>query len=251
MLIRVVRRFLRRRDVARKEEKIRQLHEHFGMRWDGTFFFLTEGIKTAQIMEMQKPSEGNEPRTLWERMIAKYGAANPASAKTWLTSVLKSGSNMPDEIQVQPDDYFYKIMPFTDTGGIRNTQSVYYLNQEQFRALLDPTVNMEDILGLPTTTNFIRYKVYRITARVQTTVFESTIAPTAQYHKDEMAKGTNWGKGHRTSGGGTQTLILDNSNQAIWEKGAVPEYVLESGESSSERNIRGLKLWSTYQRHNE
>lgn len=135
-------------------------------------------------------------------------ALNPNEVK--LQEVVESGATMPHEITIKKGAIFYKIVP---KGNNINSASVYYLSQSQLSAIKNKPAKLEQTLCLPLSSVAAAYDVFKITFMDATGyVFQSRIAPSIQF-----ANATPTVK-YTTSGGGVQTLILDNTNAQKWHK---------------------------------
>ena len=127
-----------------------------------------------------------------------------------LQEFVESGSTMPEEVPVKKGDEFFKIVP---KGNNINGSSAYYLNQTQLDKIKANPGKLEQILGLPLSSVNAEYDVFEIIYEgTKGYVFQSRIAPTQQF-----ANATPDVK-YATTGGGIQTLVLDNTDAAKWKK---------------------------------
>ena len=134
-----------------------------------------------------------------------------------LQEVIESGSTIPEKIPINHGDEFYKIVPKNpESTGIRG-RSPYYIDKTQLDIIKANPSILEQELGLPLSSVSQDYDVYKITYQGNGGyVFKSTTASTEQF-----AKSTPNIK-YITSGGGTQTLILDNFENTQWLKSLTP-----------------------------
>lgn len=164
----------------------------------GKTTYVTCGIKYNTFKK-------NHP-TLYNRMKALN------SNETKLQEVVEAGSSTPIELPIKKGSKFFKIVP---RGNNINSASVYYLNQAELNAIKNHPGKLEQRLCLPLSSVSANYDVFKITYKgVKGYVFQSKIASTEQYATktpDEK---------YTTTGGGVQTLILDNTNADKWEKTA-------------------------------
>ena len=143
-------------------------------------------------------------------MVELY--ASEELAEKYLPSVICSGSDYPDKAVVAKGEYLTKLVKIgADISGF----SVYYITPKELERLKMKPSRIEQELGLPLTSNAGVYLVYRMYALDDNLVFQSYVAPTVQYTSPSEA--VYW-----TSGGATQTLVLDNSNTVLWAKDSIP-----------------------------
>lgn len=94
-------------------------------------------------------------------------------------------------------DELIKIVPNGKSPG----RSPFYMKRSEFDRLKNST-SLEQELGLPIGSHSVKYDVYKATAKQQVDVFEGTVAPTIQ-------------NGYKTTGGATQSLILNTDKWKI------------------------------------
>jgi hypothetical protein len=136
-----------------------------------------------------------------------------SDADTYLPAVIESGSNVPTKITASSGEKFYKIVP---NGGNINSPSPYYLSQAEYNWIKANPSQLEQKLGLPLGSVSGKYDVFTITSKVNNDIFQSSIAATEQY-----AKATP-NIVYRTTGGRTQSLIINNGDQSKWIKSSTP-----------------------------
>jgi len=148
---------------------------------------------------------------LHEEMMAKY--STPVFGERYLPEVINSGSDIPKKVIFNKGDKVYKIVP---KGEDIERPSPYYLSEEQMKEIKNNPENFEQTLGLPLSSVSGTYDVFELTAKEDgISAFESTVAPTEQSGKPPQGS-------YETTGGGTQTLIIDNDNTDLWEKSDKP-----------------------------
>lgn len=174
--------------------------------------FITEGIDFNTF-------KSNNP-SIYDEMVSKYDS--PDFADNFLPDLIKSGNEVPKRIELKAGDKLYKIVA---KGQDIQSPSAYYLSKSELDFVKNNPEKLEQVLGLPLSSNAAQYDVFTITARTNVTVFESTIAPTKQFSK------ANPSSIYKTTGGRKQTLVIDNRNKNLWDKGEVPV------ESISPRNL--------------
>ncbi len=170
----------------------------------GTTTFETSGIDYASFA-------ANNP-TMQTEMRGMYQTLNDADS--YLPTVIHSGSNTPIKILAHDGDKFYKIVP---KGGNINSPSPYYLSESEFQSIKANPSTIEQKLGLPLGSASSEYDVFTITSLSDNNaVFQSTVAPTQQFAN------TTPNDVFHTSGGATQSLIINNNNANLWLKSPMP-----------------------------
>ena len=152
-------------------------------------------------------------------------------AKKYLPSIILSGSDYPDKATINEGEYLTKLVK---VGANISGFSVYYITPKELKRLKAKPDRIEQELGLPLTSNAGVYLVYRMYAIDDNVVFQSHVAPTVQYNKPEKA--VYW-----TSGGATQTLVIDNGNTARWTKETIPSDTLRIQTLPNINQILNLK----------
>ncbi len=148
-------------------------------------------------------------------MVSFYPA--DSIAKKYLPGIILSGSDYPNQVVIKKGEYLTKLVKI---GANISGFSVYYITPEELKQLkLDPS-RLEQKLGLPLTSNTNNYLVYRIHALDDNVVFQSHVAPTIQYSSPNKA--VYW-----TTGGATQTLVLNSNDKAHWKKESLPSDTLK------------------------
>ncbi len=148
---------------------------------------------------------------LYAEMVAKY--PNEAIAERYLPELIESGSDIPKKVVFNKGDKVYKIVP---KGKDISGPSAYYLSEKQMKKIKEKPDSLEQTLGLPLSSVSGSYDVFEMTAQEDgVSAFESTIAPTEQSGKPPQGSYT-------TTGGGKQTLIIDNGDTDLWEKSEDP-----------------------------
>lgn len=194
---------LEERDALWKELKEKYFPED---NWDNTKF------ETAGLNYDKFKLENGK---LHEEMSSLY--TDKTSAERRLPSIIESGSTKPRKIVVNKNHKFYKLVP---EGSNIDSPSVYYIDEVQFEKLKKVPESIEQTLGLPLSSVSKKYSVFEIRSRVDgNVVFSSEIAPTKQFG---IKSGTVSNDFYETSGGGTQILIIDNTDVLKWQKSSSP-----------------------------
>ncbi len=112
-------------------------------------------------------------------------------------NLMESGSTYPEKVQISAGEKLYKIMP---EGDMPTEHSAYFATEGEINSLKGLSYDqISDKLGIPLESQqTTRFDVVEVTAKQQTNVFKSVIAPTTQ-------------NGYAQPGGGVQTLITDRS----------------------------------------
>jgi hypothetical protein len=140
--------------------------------------------------------QGLNPATVDQNLVNQIKAGlSPTlddATKTVITNgILRSGVQAPTEVNVQQGDKFFRVVPKGQPVG----NSSFYLTEAEYKQLIGNS-NFEQVLGLPLDSSAAEYDVYATVAKTNTSVFQSTVAPTIQ-------------GSYNTTGGAQQTLILD------------------------------------------
>jgi hypothetical protein len=145
-------------------------------------------------------------------MRAMYNSAGDAD--NFLPGIVNSGSTYPIKITANQGEKFYKIVP---KGSNINSPSPYYLNEAEYQWIKANPSQLEQKLGLPLSSVNAEYDVFTITSKANSnTLFQSTVAPTKQF-----ANATP-NIVYSTTGGRTQSLIINNGKTNLWEKSTTP-----------------------------
>ena len=167
-----------------KTSKVDDLDQQYGLDYDG---FSPQNGKTKADL----------PQELYDDMLSGYSEGLPDHLKEqFLNQLIESGSNIPVKRTVSQGDELFKVIP----KGNELTQSSYYVTKAQLDELKQ-LGDLEQKLGLPLGSHSVEYDVYKAVAKESVDIFESTVAPTLQ-------------KGYQTTGGATQSFILNSSK---WE----------------------------------
>lgn len=194
---------LEERDALWKELKQKYFPEN---NWDNTKF------ETAGLNYDKFKLENGK---LHEEMSSLY--TDKTSAERRLPSIIESGTTKPRKIVVNKNHKFYKLVP---EGSNIDSPSVYYIDEVQFEKLKKVPESIEQALGLPLSSVSKKYSVFEIRSRVDgNVVFSSEIAPTKQFGIKSGAVSNDF---YETSGGGTQILIIDNTDVLKWQKSSIP-----------------------------
>lgn len=176
-----------------------------GKNWNLTTFE-TSGQNYATVLS-QSPNQN-----LISEMRAMYKST--ADADRFLPDVINSGSTVPQKITAAKDVLFYKIVP---KGSSLSTFSPYYLSEAEYIWIKTNPLQLEQKLGLPLGSVAVEYDVFTIKSLVaENKLFQSTIAPTKQFANETP------NIIYKTSGGKTQTLIINNSDITKWLKSTSP-----------------------------
>jgi hypothetical protein len=150
--------------------------------------------------------------TLDNEMRAMY--STQAAADNFLPGVVNSGVASPVKVTVNQGDKFYKIVP---KGGNINTPSPYYLSEAEYQWIKANPAQLEQKLGLPLSSVNAEYDVFTITSQANNNkLFQSTVAPTKQFANATPSVIYN------TTGGRTQSLIINNGDTDFWIKSSSP-----------------------------
>jgi hypothetical protein len=221
--------------ATRQRGDIQTRNAQFGLSWDNIVFnplgVGEEGWAEFQERAPNEAYQGKKRAATYRAMASKYkdGVSDQDSEK-WIKEMILSGSTLPDERQVKKGTTFIKLIKIDDPRILQGNNSPYYIDERQFVPLLKGNVDLEQQLGLPTTSHGAFYKIYFLKAKRATTVFQSTIAQTEQYEKDKLTAATGQGmvQGFTTTGGARQTLIIDSQDSNIWEANSREPLILNS-----------------------
>jgi len=145
-------------------------------------------------------------------MRGMYNTATDADK--FLPSVVNSGSTNPVKLVAKQGDKFYKIVT---KGGNINSPSPYYLSEAEYYWIKKNPMELEQKLGLPLSSVNSEYDVYTITSKIDNNMlFQSTVAPTKQFANSTPSIIYN------TTGGKTQSLIINNADEDFWLKSTSP-----------------------------
>lgn len=154
----------------------------------------------------------NSSSLIDNEMRAMYNSASDAD--NYLPGVVNSGSTNPVSVTANQGEKFYKIVP---KGGNINSTSPYYLSEADYNWIKANPSQLEQKLGLPLSSVSDEYDVFTITSKVNNNkLFQSTVAPTKQFSNSTPNIIYN------TTGGRTQSLIINNSKTNLWEKSVAP-----------------------------
>ncbi len=155
------------------------------------------GLGYDQFAPQNGKTKADLPQDLYNEMLSGYSESLPDHLKEkFLNQLIESGSDIPIKRTVRQGEELFKVIP----KGNELTQSSYYLTKDQLDELKQ-LGGLEQKLGLPLGSHSVEYDVYKAVAKDVVDIFESTVAPTLQ-------------KGYRTTGGATQSFILNSSK---WE----------------------------------
>jgi hypothetical protein len=147
--------------------------------------FQPEGLPTSSV-----------PINTYNEMLSEYPSGLSLDLKTgFLAELIKSGSTVPIKRACLPGEVLYKLVP---EGKEVSSYTAYFISPTEF-ARLKNSLTIEQELGLPLGSHSVKYDVYAITANQNTNVFESICASTIE-------------SGYHTTGGATQTLVINRSN---------------------------------------
>lgn len=174
----VVERFLKRSDW--KDDLIKKYGDDIGD-------FKPRGLNPSQVSQSTKNA-----------MLKEYPSSlSPQLKERFLSDVLKSGSTSPVRLKMNSGGELFKVVPKGNTPN----KSPFYLRKSELDNL-KKSGNIEQKLGLPISSHAAEYDVYKAVAKQTVNVFKSKVAPTIQ-------------NGYKTTGGATQSLILDTSKWSI------------------------------------
>jgi hypothetical protein len=112
-----------------------------------------------------------------------------------IVEVLGSGKTIPQKVTYQQGTELFKVVK---KGNVPSPTTEYWVTKTELDDLVSKGSNLESKSGLPLGSMADEYDIYKITANQQAPIYRSTIAPTTQ-------------RGYTTTGGATQTLVLDRS----------------------------------------
>jgi hypothetical protein len=112
-----------------------------------------------------------------------------------IVELLGSGNTVPQKVIYQQGTQLYKVVK---KGSVPSPTSEYWVTKAELDDLMSKGSNLESKSGLPLGSMADEYDIYKITANQPAPTYSSTIAPTNQ-------------RGYTTTGGATQTLVLDRS----------------------------------------
>ena len=148
---------------------------------DGSFAnFGTQGMDPSNV-----------PTNVYDDMVAE------AAAPQFIDGIINSGSSIPQKIPTSQGYTLYKVVEKGEGGPSPFTP--YWLKLDDLNTH-GATSAFEQKLGLPVSSHGAKYDVYKIKVNPEETpnVFESTIANTVE-------------GGYSTTGGATQSLVLDRA----------------------------------------
>ena len=167
-----------------KTSHLDDLGQQYGLDFDD---FVPQGISKADV-----------PQQLYDDMLSGYSdALSPQMKENFLNQLIESGSSVPTKVPLSQGDELFKVIP----KGNELTQSSFYMSKSELDNL-KAVGDLEQKLGLPLGSHSVEYDVYKAVAKESVDVFESTVAPTLQ-------------KGYQTTGGATQTFIMNSSKWDI------------------------------------
>lgn len=114
-----------------------------------------------------------------------------------IVELLGSGKTVPQKVTYQQGAELFKVVK---KGGVPSPTTEYWVTKTELDDLMTTGTNIESKSGLPLGSIADEYDIYKITANQPASTYRSTIAPTKQ-------------RGYTTTGGATQTLVLDRS---VW-----------------------------------
>ncbi len=95
--------------------------------------------------------------------------------------------------------------------------SPYYLSEAEYQWIKANPAQLEQKLGLPLSSVNAEYDVFTITSQANNNkLFQSTVAPTKQFANSTPSVIYN------TTGGRTQSLIINNGDTDFWIKSSSP-----------------------------
>jgi hypothetical protein len=168
----------------------------------GNTTFETLG-KDYNTFKSANPTLDNEMRAMYD---------SDKNADKYLPSVVNSGSTNPVKIAARQGEKFYKLV---QKRGNINSPSPYYLSKSEYNL----------IKANPLSSSSAEYDVFTITSKTNDNqLFQSTIAPTKQF-----ANATP-NTVYETTGGGKQSLIINNGDPDYWDKSVNPIETLTPNE---------------------
>lgn len=189
-------------DIIHRSDKILSLRDEYFKEWNSTNF-ITHGITLNDSLKNK------------DVYVSMLRLVENDSLK--VKELYLSSKDEPVKQLVSNGEFYYKIVPtMNSTTNFTRTRSPYYITKEQLNLFksFDATYVLEDKLALPLASYSLAYHVYKIECidAGGCEIFVSTVADSEQYLKSTDHKR------HFNSGGATQILILDTTNQQKWSK---------------------------------
>ena len=136
--------------------------------------------------------------TMYNEMFADLGSRTNWTTQSKvdkIVEVLGSGKTIPQKVTNQQGAELFKVVK---KGGVPSPTTEYWVTKTELDDLISKGSNLESKSGLPLGSMADEYDIYKITANQPAHTYRSIIAPTTQ-------------RGYATTGGATQTLVLDRS----------------------------------------
>jgi len=133
-------------------------------------------------------------QNVYDDMLNEYPTSLP-NREEILDGVIKTGSTTPVKVVYQHGDELYKVVPKGESVG---PKSPFWMTLDELNSL-KTSGGLEQKLGLPLDSHGVKYDVYKISANLNSNVYQSTVANTIE-------------SGYSTAGGATQSLVLKRSN---------------------------------------
>lgn len=136
--------------------------------------------------------------TMYNEMFANLGSRTNWTTQSKvdkIVEVLGSGKTIPQKVTNQQGAELFKVVK---KGSIPSPTTEYWVTKTELDDLMSKGSNLESRSGLPLGSMADEYDIYKITANQPAPTYRSIIAPTTQ-------------RGYTTTGGASQTLVLDRS----------------------------------------
>jgi hypothetical protein len=132
--------------------------------------------------------------------VLERGGLSRQQALDAVESFINSGKTLPVATPLDVTDKLVKVVP---SGGAPSASTGYWMRESELQKLLQNPATLPQQLGLPPGMQVSTYDVYQIAPKQAAVVFESKIAPTT-------VNGVP-----NTTGGATQSLVLDRSQFSV------------------------------------
>ncbi|AND67708.1 hypothetical protein ATSB10_02540 [Dyella thiooxydans] len=136
--------------------------------------FLPEGISKKAALDYLGTDEG---ALYLHRLVEADPNASAEDIKTRAISHLRSGRELP---RMETLDTGEALVKFVPAGTRPSRYSSFWIRASEAEAAVAQRRNISEFFGLPIASEAPRYDAYRMTPKVPTQVFFSTVAPTSE-----------------------------------------------------------------------
>lgn len=137
--------------------------------------FEPHGISKQAALDYLKTDEG--ALYYWRVAEAAEPGLSPDQITRRAVNQLRSGRELPRMETIQPGE---SVVKFVAEGQPLSAYSPYWARESQANAAIAAGRNISDYYGLPIASEAPRYDMYRMTPKVPTQIFISTVAPTSE-----------------------------------------------------------------------